>query len=276
MFSASISPHNDAFSGRFESYAGCFLFIVLTLIFLLIFQDYGVTWDEKVQFEYGLRALRYYTSGFEDESCNHFYDLYLYGPLFEMLCAAVYKFIGNSKYEIHHFLISICALLTLVSVYKLSRLIRNSWTPFLSIVILITMPHFFGHAFINPKDIPFACTFSWAMYAVCRLLVLEKARLRDFCLTGMAIGLALSARVGGLLIFIFLAAGILMKLWQRRTFIAPATMCVKTVISAKRLCRNVIRRLQPKNLVFQKIAFIRFFTAFRMTYTHIAHCDTVC
>jgi len=233
MFSTNTSPHNHTFSNHLADYAVYFLFIAIALLFLLIFQDYGVTWDEKVQFEYGMKALRYYTSGFRDESCNHFNDLYLYGALFELMSAAIYEYIGIAKYEIHHFLISACALLTLVSVYKLSRLIRNSLTPFFTVVILITMPHFFGQAFFNPKDIPFACSFSWAMYAVCRLLILEKARFQDFCLAGLAIGLALSVRVGGLLIFILLGAGILMKLWQRRIFIAPATICVKTVIPAK-------------------------------------------
>ncbi len=218
MFCTSISPHDHPSPGRLERCAGSFIFIILAFIFLLIFQDYGVTWDEKVQFEYGIRALHYYTSGFTDKSCNSFYDLYLYGPLFEMLCAAVYKLFGGAKYEIHHFFISVCTLLTLIGIYRLSKLFRNSLTPFLAIIILITIPHFFGHAFFNSKDLPFACAFSWAMVAVCRLLVLENTRLHDFCLTGLAIGLALSVRVGGLILFVFLGAGILLKLWQRRTF----------------------------------------------------------
>jgi hypothetical protein len=217
MFCTNISPNDYPIPGRLERCAGCFLFLVLALTFLLLFQDYGVTWDEKVQFEYGVRALRYYTSGFTDQSCNSYYDLYLYGPLFEMLCAAVYKLIGGYKYEIHHFLIAVCTLLTLAGIYRLTGFIFRPFARLLTVIILSTMPHFFGHAFFNPKDIPFACTFSWAMVAVSRLLIMENARGKDFCLTGLAIGLALSVRVGGLLLFAFLGAGLLMKLWQRGT-----------------------------------------------------------
>jgi hypothetical protein len=53
------------------------------------------------------------------------------------------------------------------------------------------------------------------MFAVCRLLISQELRMKDFCLTGIAVGLALSIRVGAFLLFFFLVAGIILKLWLR-------------------------------------------------------------
>src|SRR5690348_3300572 len=57
---------------------------ITTLLVLLTFRDYGVTWDEDVHNWYGQFALDYYLSGFADHRALHFQDLINYGAVFDM------------------------------------------------------------------------------------------------------------------------------------------------------------------------------------------------
>jgi len=58
-----------------------------TLLVLLTFRDYGVTWDEDVHNWYGNFVLDYYLSLFDDRSALHWCDLYNYGAVFDTIAA---------------------------------------------------------------------------------------------------------------------------------------------------------------------------------------------
>ena len=55
------------------------LVAVGTVLVLLTFRDYGVTWDEDVHNWYGNFVLDYYLSLFGDQRALHWRDLYNYG-----------------------------------------------------------------------------------------------------------------------------------------------------------------------------------------------------
>ncbi len=170
-----------------------------------VFQDYGITWDEGVQSTYGELVLDYFASGGQDESCNEYLNLRFYGPLFESTAALVYRVAGGWKYEIRHAAIGLAGLLTLVAVWRPGRRLGSPAVPFFSVLALIAMPRFVGHAFNNSKDIPFACGFAWGMYGIVRLLSRQKWRWSDVVICGVGIGVAMSVRVGALLLLLFLA-----------------------------------------------------------------------
>ena len=44
--------------------------MLMLLLVLATFQDYGVSWDENVQNEYGKQILAYYKSGFADRAAG--------------------------------------------------------------------------------------------------------------------------------------------------------------------------------------------------------------
>jgi 4-amino-4-deoxy-L-arabinose transferase-like glycosyltransferase len=177
------------------------------VVVLTTFDDYGITWDEQVQAEYGELVLRYFKSGLQDLSCNNYFNLYLYGPLFDSFCALVYGSTGGAKFAIRHLLIAVCAVATVIAVYKFGRLFSDPWVSVFAALSLMMIPRFYGHAFNNPKDIPFACAFSWAMLAMCHLLIAEHRKWWRFLACGVAIGLALSIRVGAFLLLFYLIAG---------------------------------------------------------------------
>ena len=136
------------------------------------FRDYGITWDEGVQSRYGELALDYFASGFEDRSYREFHDLRYYGALFELIGAGIYTATGAPPFETRHLLRAIGGLLTVLGVLRLARIWGDPWVAVYGGLALAVMPRFYGHAFINSKDIPFACCFTWAMLAIAFLAAL--------------------------------------------------------------------------------------------------------
>jgi len=189
-------------------YATPVLLILAAVVFASIFADYGITWDESVQAAYGELVLDYFASGGEDTRCNEYFNLFYYGPLFESATAAIYGAFDGWKYEIRHAAIGVTALLTLVAVWRFGRLLGSPAVSFYAVLSLLMMPRFIGHAFNNSKDIPFACVFAWAMFGMGRLLAGRGWRWIDVLLCGAGIGLALSVRVGALLLLALLACGV--------------------------------------------------------------------
>lgn len=178
--------------------------ILCTLFAILIaatFTDYGVTWDESVQAFYGELVLKYYASGFSDRSFESFLDLRLYGPAFEIVPALVYSFVPSAKFEIRHLMIAISALLAVIAVYRYKALLDGSRAGFFAALALLFLPQFYGHGFNNSKDIPFACAFAWAMYAIARCATAENAPWRRFFVAGLLIGVALATRMAGIALF---------------------------------------------------------------------------
>lgn len=178
--------------------AGC-LTVALTL------NDYGISWDETPLSIYGELVYRYFESGFKDTRCNTYVDSKYYGPLFELLTILPYKIFNGFRYEFRHLFIAITAMAAVVGTAKFAGLFKNSTMALFSPLFLVLMPRFYGHAFFNSKDIPFACAFVWAMYAIGKLTT-EKIRPQLSVFTGVMIGLAMSIRVGGVLLLFFFAA----------------------------------------------------------------------
>jgi 4-amino-4-deoxy-L-arabinose transferase-like glycosyltransferase len=194
--------------GRARRFACPALIVLAGIVFALVFTDYGVTWDEGVQSTYGELVLDYFASAGADRSCNEYSNLFYYGPLFDGVAAAVYGLAGGLKYEIRHALTGLAALLTLIAVWRFGKLFGSPRVPIFALLALLMMPRFIGHAFNNPKDIPFACAFAWAMVGIGRLLTRRSWSWIDVLLAGGGIGVALSVRVGALMLFAILATAI--------------------------------------------------------------------
>src|ERR1700730_13409685 len=59
------------------------IIVLGTVLALLTFRDYGVTWDEDAHNWYGNFVLDYYVSFFTDRNALHWRDLYNYGANLE-------------------------------------------------------------------------------------------------------------------------------------------------------------------------------------------------
>ncbi|HEU4522274.1 MAG TPA: hypothetical protein VFT12_09740, partial [Thermoanaerobaculia bacterium] len=176
------------------------------LIAAFTLTDYGINWDEGLQREYGRRALRYYTSGFQDQSHAAFRDLRFYGPAFEMAAAALARVAPAREWDLRHALVALCALGAIVATMRIALLVAGPRAAFLASLFLVLTPHFYGNAFSNSKDIPFAAAFAGTVWAGMRLISTRRWPFAFAC--GTLLGILLAIRIGGVFLAGLLAAAL--------------------------------------------------------------------
>ncbi|MBX6366617.1 MAG: glycosyltransferase family 39 protein [Rhodospirillales bacterium] len=188
------------------------LFGANAFLVLLTFADYGVTWDEDVHNWYGVYVLEYYTSFFHNTRALSWLNLYNYGAAFDLLAAILNEFSPIGTYQTRHLLNGFVGLVGVVGVWKLGKALGGPRAGFIAALLLLLMPVWYGHSFNNPKDIPFAVAVVWSTYYMVRIAPrLPAPPLALAVKFGVAAGLGLGVRVGGLLLFCYL--GLLLTLW---------------------------------------------------------------
>jgi hypothetical protein len=181
------------------------LFLVVTLLVVITFTDYGITWDEDVHNYYGILVLNYYLSGFTDLRATQWQDLFNYGGAFDMIAAILNRVSPFDTYETRHLLNGLVGVLGLVGVWRLGRALAGPRAGFLAALFLALTPNYYGQMFNNPKDVPFAAGMVWAVYYLVRLAPeLPRPRWSLLARLGLAVGMALGIRVGGLLLLGYL------------------------------------------------------------------------
>ncbi len=167
-------------------------------------RDAGVTWDEVFQREYGTRVLAWFRSGFRDQGAMNYNDLYLYGGLFDALAQWAVEYSWLGPYETRHALSGLVAIVGVVGSWKLAAMVGGVRAGFLAAMTLALTPLWIGHGLFNPKDIPFGTAAVFASVASVRLVLVRPAfRARDFMLAGLAVGIALAVRPGGVFLFAY-------------------------------------------------------------------------
>lgn len=191
------------------------------IVIVAIYRDFGISWDEPVQSHFGEGVVRYFASGGDDRSVNDYLDMRFYGPLFELGTALLYGASsdpsGNpaAKYEVRHLATAISGLVAVLGVMFIARNLPGRWTMLYSGIALATLPRFFGHAFINSKDIPFACGFAWSMAGLIALN-LEPRSTKRAVLAAAPLAITLGIRPGGLPLLLALHACIAaIGFWSR-------------------------------------------------------------
>lgn len=202
-------------AGPFDGLA----WLVLSATFVLIcatFRDYGIPWDGQGEARYGEMLLRYYASWFHDRSAFEFLNLRYYGGAFELTAAALAHISPFGLYETRHLLNALIGLVGLAGTWRLARAIGGPRTGALAAVLLVLCPSWYGHMFVNARDIPFASGLVWCLVATLRVLEeLPVVRWRSATLFGLAFGLTISVRVGGFLALLFLALPVALWLAAR-------------------------------------------------------------
>jgi len=196
-----------------------FFFLCLIGMPILSF-DYGISWDEKLQYEYAHDIYAYLTSFGEDKTIFDFDNksalwqpMQYYGSFFDLLTVAIVDVFGiENEFELRHFLNAIFGVFGLLFAGLIARAITKNWfTAFLTFILLLLTPSYFGHSMFNPKDIPFATGFFMAMYYMIHFIrELPSPRFSTILMMILGIALSISIRVGGILIYpyILLFAGV--------------------------------------------------------------------
>ena len=180
------------------------LVAVIAAVMLSTVLDYGMTGDEGVQHRYARRVLHWYATLGADRSAVAEEDISMYGALFEGLAEAAASVSPLDPYETRHVVNVLFALAAFVAVLRMGRHLGGPLGGVLAVLLLALTPPFYGHAFNNPKDIPFAATFT---VAVCVILSVSdrspRLTRRDILAAATAIGVAGGVRVAGIVLFGF-------------------------------------------------------------------------
>jgi hypothetical protein len=169
----------------------------LLFLGLALFDDYGVSWDEPVQRQYGEKLFRYVASGdralFTD---RHRY----YGPVFEFALVGLEKGLGladsREVYLMRHLATFLVFWVGVVFMCLLGRRIFGTWKAgLLAVLLLVLSPRIFAHGFYNSKDIPFMALFIVGAYTL--LLVLERPGPGRAAVHGLVSALLVTVRVPG-------------------------------------------------------------------------------
>jgi hypothetical protein len=186
----------------------------LTTILLVLgtFTHYGVTRDEAVQARYGELVINYYASGFTDLSALNYSNLYLYGGLFDVLAQVLVRVSPLPSWDTRHLFNALWGLWGLWGCIKLARSLGGPAAGFWAGLLLAATPMYYGHMFNNPKDIPFAAAYVWVLYYLASVVPHLPRAPRGLVLKlGLAVGVCLGIRVGGVLVLSYL--GLLAGVW---------------------------------------------------------------
>ena len=197
------------------------LLALLAVLVCATFLDYGISNDEEVQHVYGQKLLDFYLSGFADRSAFEFRNLYLYGGLFDMLAVALAPISPYGAYETRHLLSGLIGVGGVAAVWRLARHFAGPRAGFIAALLLACTAVWYGASFNHTKDVPFAVGMTWSALLACRAIErLPRPPLSTTLWLGVALGLTLGLRVGGLLAVVYLAAAVggwfALRLWRRR------------------------------------------------------------
>ena len=198
------------------------LLIAVNMAFGIVTLTYhGESWDEARLYEYGQQSLSAYRSllnpaipvDFGDD------DLRYYGPAYFMGMSLIVRglhviFPNVLEIDLWHIGNFACLQLGFLFFYLLLRRFFNSLSSITTTALLASQPILWGHAFINPKDIPFMAFFTASVYFGLKMLDHFQSRNFEFktlllnpwfYASVISLGLTISIRILG-----FAAAGIVL------------------------------------------------------------------
>ncbi|MEJ3749451.1 hypothetical protein WEI85_40100 [Actinomycetes bacterium KLBMP 9797] len=228
--------------------AGLLILLFVLLGFFVATQpnEYGRTFDEELQDEYGVAVLAWYTSAGADQSFLAFPPILhmpQHGPLFETVVAAVQSVTGE-RWTTRAVVTAVAALLGVLAIALCGYELGGWWMAFLSAAGLALYPRYSGAMFNNPKDVPFAAAMVFVLWLTLRLIrrwPRPRAFLLDGALVGLAIGAATSIRVVAVVWYPLLGL-VLLGYWLRhgaahraggawRAALAKQALCAASVVS---------------------------------------------
>lgn len=189
-----------------SDWASLGLLAVLGVLIFWTVDDYGVSWDEYFRWQGGDAKLAYYqallTGDFEQadklrSGVDH------YPGLFDLPLALARQVYSGPDYWLGHVWCAGFGLLGVAGAMALARRLGGVNAGLLAGVLLVLFPRYWGHLFINPKDIPFAATYVWGLWALAGALANKPRESRSALLFGALAGACMSVRIGGLLLFCY-------------------------------------------------------------------------
>jgi hypothetical protein len=201
FFKKTVVGFDSGMSRKQIIYAVAILLVSHFLLIVLTFRDYGMCWDQPGLHHYGQAVVRFYTSLGRDDAVQHD-DLRLYGGLFEIVASAVQSLSHLGWLEAHNLTSALLGLLGIWAVFRVGEIAFGPIVGVTAALFLTLTPTYYGHEFINPKDIPFAALYSLSLYYIVKTgLDFPSWHWSTSVKAGLTIGATLGVRAGGLILF---------------------------------------------------------------------------
>jgi hypothetical protein len=178
------------------------LFAGAAVLIVTTFRDYGLSWDEPFQIKYGQLIIRYFASFFADRGAIDGPDaLVFYGGFFDAPVELLAKYSPLGWFGTRRLATASVGLLGVVGCWRLGRLLGGPAAGFWAALFLVLTPTYYGHMFMNPKDIPFATGTVWTLYFMAKTVAgLPNPPPGLILKLGLVMGWTLGVRVGGILL----------------------------------------------------------------------------
>ena len=151
------------------------LLVLSLLLGILTLNDYGESWDELKLYDYAADSMDAYTTWFQHGTIPVTGDRFEnYGPFFVMLTRTITKTVEKAfpsveEVDVQHFVYFLTFLAGLWAFYHLAVRWMSQNAAIGATLLFMTQPVFWGHAFINPKDIPLLSLFLLSVYLGLRM-----------------------------------------------------------------------------------------------------------
>ena len=187
-------------------------FISLGIIFLLCLYMASLTslnCDAPIDYENGKKSLDFYLSAGKDTSCldlsinnrSYAHNKY-YGSGFEATYSAIERvFKLDNVYQLRMYYLCVWGIVLLFFMALIGKEVAGWKGAVLALWLSFLTPFLLGQFFWNTKDIPHALGFAIAIYYMIRFFrKLPKISIRDAIGIAVGIMVAVSIRIGGLLV----------------------------------------------------------------------------
>jgi hypothetical protein len=184
-----------------------FALVVFLVIGFANLPDYGMGWDEVTRWESGDKKIEYYLSFFSAGAENKPRAMGgdRYPGLFDMSLGILHRWVGGDRMLLGHGMSLLFGAIGLVATWWIAKAVFGNRAALIALLLLAVYPSFYGHAMINPKDIPFMATYTLGLafiFAKFRVLSRQgKLPFRDFIIGGILIGFAGATRIPGLVLY---------------------------------------------------------------------------
>ena len=189
---------------------------VYFLVQLSFINEYGVTWDEPLHRNWGKIFYLFWKSGDRlllDVMPGHGIH---YGPVYYLvnflLSEKLFQGYFFEYVAANHVLTILTASCSVAFVFLLASNFGKR-IGFLAVLFFVFFPPFQAHAHYNPKDIPLMAGILFTGFLFLRAL--RSGKRRDFCVTGLFLGMCLALKVSTLLLLPVFGVSYLLLVFEK-------------------------------------------------------------
>jgi len=168
--------------------------------------------EDNYQYPQAVKIFNYYASFGKDTTYKDVQGMESYGMSFDTFTVAIIKLFNIEKvFEARHAMNAIVGWIAILFCGLLAYRIANWRAALITFIFMFFSPQFLGQSFNNPKDIPFAMTYIFTIYFIVRFIQqFPKINFKTTLYVVLGIAMAISVRIGGLLLiaYLFLFLGI--------------------------------------------------------------------